>query len=97
MGIDLRYQLDGLLRSPLQRALSDARDKAVEAVKLRAAEDKWRPTNLGNKDALTKFVMETGLPPNHMQKYVQGRRKRNHELLGAVLIFLLLSYYFLFE
>lgn len=72
LGIDLRYQLDGLLRSPLQRALSDARDKAVEAVKLRAVEDKWRPTNLGNKDALTKFVMETGLSPNHMQKYVQG-------------------------
>lgn len=72
LGIDLRYQLDGLLRSPLQRALNDARDKAVEAVKLRATEDKWRPTNLGSKDALTKFVMETGLSPGHMQKYVQG-------------------------
>ncbi|KAJ1524811.1 hypothetical protein ONE63_009682 [Megalurothrips usitatus] len=72
LGIDLRYQLDGLLRAPLQRALSDARDKAVEAVKLRAAEDKWRPTNLGSKDAVTKFVMEIGLSPSHMQKYVQG-------------------------
>lgn len=72
LGIDLRYQLDGLLRSPLQRALNDARDKAVEAVKLRATEDKWHPTNLGSKDALTKFVMETGLTPGHMQKYVQG-------------------------
>ena len=72
LGIDLRYQLDGLLRAPLQRALSDARDKAVEAVKLRAAEDRWHPTNLGSKDALTKFVMETGLSPSHMQRYVQG-------------------------
>lgn len=72
LGIDLRYQLDGLLRSPLQRALNDARDKAVEAVKLRATEDKWHPTNLGSKDSLTKFVMETGLTPGHMQKYVQG-------------------------
>lgn len=72
LGIDLRYQLDGLLRSPLQRALGDARDKAVEAVKLRATEDKWHPTNLGSKDALTKFVMETGLSPSHMEKYVQG-------------------------
>lgn len=56
--MDLRYQLDGLLRTPLTRALRDAREKLVDAVKLRAAEDKWRPMNLQSKAGLTKFLQE---------------------------------------
>ncbi|KDR14056.1 exocyst complex component 8 isoform X2 [Zootermopsis nevadensis] len=58
LGVDLRYQLDGLLRTPLTRALRDAREKLVDAVKLRAAEDKWRPMNLQSKAGLTKFLQE---------------------------------------
>ncbi|KAJ4432975.1 hypothetical protein ANN_15232 [Periplaneta americana] len=58
LGVDLRYQLDGLLRTPLTRALRDSREKLVDAVKLRAAEDKWRPMNLQSKAGLTKFLQE---------------------------------------
>nr|CAD7398301.1 unnamed protein product [Timema cristinae] len=58
LGLDLRYQLDGLLRTPLTRALRDSREKLVDAVKLRAAEDKWRPLNLQNKAGLGKFLQE---------------------------------------
>ncbi|CAG2066159.1 unnamed protein product, partial [Timema podura] len=56
--LDLRYQLDGLLRTPLTRALRDSREKLVDAVKLRAAEDKWHPLNLQNKAGLSKFLQE---------------------------------------
>ncbi|PNF29096.1 Exocyst complex component 8 [Cryptotermes secundus] len=58
LGVDLRYQLDGLLRTPLTRALRDAREKLVDAVKLRAVEDKWHPMNLQSKAGLTKFLQE---------------------------------------
>ncbi|GLH13582.1 Exocyst complex component 8 [Gryllus bimaculatus] len=58
LGIDLRYQLDGQLRTPLIRALRDSREKLVDAVKLRGAEDKWHPLNLQNKAGLTKFIQE---------------------------------------
>nr|CAD7587786.1 unnamed protein product [Timema genevievae] len=58
LGLDLRYQLDGLLRTPLTRALRDSREKLVDAVKLRAAEDKWHPLNLQNKAGLSKFLQE---------------------------------------
>nr|CAD7201473.1 unnamed protein product [Timema douglasi] len=58
LGLDLRYQLDGLLRTPLTRALRDSREKLVDAVKLRAAEDKWHPLNLQNKAGLGKFLQE---------------------------------------
>ncbi|PSN36893.1 hypothetical protein C0J52_11426 [Blattella germanica] len=58
LGVDLRYQLDGLLRTPLTRALKDSREKLVDAVKLRAAEDKWRPMNLHSKAGLNKLVQE---------------------------------------
>ncbi|XP_068084288.1 exocyst complex component 8 [Anabrus simplex] len=58
LGVDLRYQLDGHLRTPLIRALRDSREKLVDAVKLRGAEDKWHPLNLQNKAGLTKFLQE---------------------------------------
>ena len=46
------------MRSPLTRALQDAQEKLVDAVKLRAVEDKWRPMNLHSKAGLTKFLQE---------------------------------------
>ncbi|XP_063224214.1 exocyst complex component 8 [Bacillus rossius redtenbacheri] len=60
LGLDLRYQLDGLLRTALCRALRDSREKLVDAVKLRAAEDKWRPLNLQSKAGLARFLQEMG-------------------------------------
>lgn len=74
LGVDLRYQLDGLLRTPLTRALRDAREKLIDAVKLRAAEDKWHPMNLQSKAGLTKFLQEMsdiGIASIHT--YVTGR------------------------
>ncbi|XP_044743188.1 exocyst complex component 8 [Chrysoperla carnea] len=55
-GIDIVYQITGAIRAPLSRSLSDCRDKLVDAARLRAAEDLWRPTNLGTNTALTKTL-----------------------------------------
>jgi len=73
LGVDLRYQLDGLLRTPLTRALHDAREKLIDAVKLRAAEDKWHPMNLQSKAGLTKFLQEmSDIGIANIHTYVTG-------------------------
>lgn len=56
--MDFRYQLDGQLRSPLARALQDSSEKYVDAVKVRAAEDTWRPSNLQSAQNLQKLLSE---------------------------------------
>ncbi|XP_043290134.1 exocyst complex component 8 [Venturia canescens] len=58
LGMDFRYQLDGQLRSPLARALQDAGEKYFDAVKVRAAEDNWRPSNLQTSQNLQKLLTE---------------------------------------
>nr|CAG4638285.1 EOG090X021B [Cyclestheria hislopi] len=56
IGLDLTYYLEGELRGPVERGLRDAREKLIESVKLRAIEDKWKPTNFGNKSAVQRFA-----------------------------------------
>ena len=56
--MDFRYQLDGQLRTPLVRALQDAGEKYVDAVKVRATEDTWRPSNLQSIQNLNKLLTE---------------------------------------
>lgn len=71
-GIDLCYQLDGALRTPLSRALKDARDKQVDAIKLRAVEDKWIPLDMRTKSALARFIQEYNDMGMNLTAYVTG-------------------------
>ena len=41
-GTDVMFLMDVRLQSTAEKLIMEARDKAVEAVKLRWAEDKWR-------------------------------------------------------
>jgi len=72
LGVDLGYQLDGQLSSPITRSLTEARDKLVEAVKLRCAEDNWRPTNLNTPSALHKLTAELAQHGLTVSKYITG-------------------------
>ncbi|XP_077510843.1 exocyst complex component Exo84 [Amblyomma americanum] len=56
IGLDLSFFLEKLLKNDVERIISDSRDKALEAIKLRAAEDRWRPQNLYNKAGLQKLI-----------------------------------------
>ncbi|RZB39025.1 exocyst complex component 8, partial [Asbolus verrucosus] len=71
-GVDLCYQLDGALRTPLMQALKDARDKATEVAKLRALEDKWIPLNLRSKSGLARFLQEYSEMGLKLDSYVTG-------------------------
>ncbi|KAG7212106.1 hypothetical protein KM043_012455 [Ampulex compressa] len=72
LGMDFRYQLDGQLRSPLAKAIQEAGDKYVDAVKIHAAEDAWRPTNLETTQNHQKLLSELedlgiGLPSSYLR------------------------------
>ncbi|XP_066141876.1 exocyst complex component 8 [Euwallacea fornicatus] len=71
-GIDFRYQLDGALRSNLSKALNDAKDKLIDAIKVRAAEDKWIPINLNTKSGLSRCLQEHANLGLKLDQYVTG-------------------------
>ncbi|EEC06818.1 hypothetical protein IscW_ISCW017660 [Ixodes scapularis] len=49
IGLDLSFMLERLLKNDVERIITDSRDKALEAIKLRAADDRWRAQNLYKK------------------------------------------------
>ncbi|XP_015927483.1 exocyst complex component 8 [Parasteatoda tepidariorum] len=57
VGLDLSFVLNDLLAGQVERLVTEMRDKLLEAVKLRANDDKWRPQNL-QTPANTKKLMD---------------------------------------
>jgi len=45
LGLDLGYQVNGQLNTPIVKSLNETGDKLVDAVKVRASEDTWRPSH----------------------------------------------------
>lgn len=56
VGLDLSFLLNELLCSHVERLVTEMRDKLLEAVKLRANDDKWRPQNLQNSANCKKLL-----------------------------------------
>ncbi|KAK5645988.1 hypothetical protein RI129_004452 [Pyrocoelia pectoralis] len=71
-GIDFCYQLDGAFRTPLTKAIREARDKVIDAVKLRSMEDNWIPTNLKSKSGLARCLQEYIKMDLILENYVTG-------------------------
>jgi len=64
-GLDVVYIFDNKFRRNVERCIHEARDKHVEAVKIRGMEDKWAPINCFNKSGTDRFVDEmssAGIP-----------------------------------
>ena len=65
IGIDLGFYLDKHLKTDVERIIAEIKDKLLEAIKLRAAEDKWVSQNFQNKIKILKFLedmKENGIP-----------------------------------
>lgn len=71
-GVDLCYQLDGSLRTPLTRALKESRDKLIEVIKRKTAENKWIPMNLRTKTGLSRCLLEHSDMGLNLENYVTG-------------------------
>lgn len=61
LGLDLSYQVNGQTMTAVTRAVAEAGEKAVDAVKVRAAEDPWRPSRQ-TQQSVNKIQSELGLP-----------------------------------
>lgn len=64
--------MDGVLRTPIIRALRETRDKLCDAVKLKGSEDKWIPTNLKSKTGLARYLQEHAEMGLKLEDYVTG-------------------------
>ncbi|KAG1670499.1 Exocyst complex component 8 [Nymphon striatum] len=56
IGLDLTFLLDTQVTPQIKKVILDARDKMLEAIRLRSQEEKWRPMNHQNKAGITKFL-----------------------------------------
>ena len=57
-GTDVMFLMDVRLQSTAEKLIMEARDKAVEAVKLRWAEETWSEHNTGSRQNLDKTVSD---------------------------------------
>ena len=57
-GTDVMFLMDIRLQPTCEKLIMEARDKAVEAVKIRWSEDKWQPHNAGSRQSLEKMITE---------------------------------------
>lgn len=68
LGLDLSYQVNGQTMAAVTRAVAEAGEKAVDAVKVRAAEDPWRPSRQ-TQQSVNKIQSEISLP---ITEYLTG-------------------------
>lgn len=57
-GLDLLFMLDARLQASVEKVVMEARDKAVEAIKLRWAEERWEEHECSGRQGLEKVLAE---------------------------------------
>ncbi|XP_023224533.1 exocyst complex component 8-like [Centruroides sculpturatus] len=73
IGLDLSSLLDNLLQSDIERIIKESKDKLLEAINVRAVEDKWRKQNHQNKAGVMKFVDDMAdLGITNVHNYVEN-------------------------
>lgn len=57
-GLDLRFQMNSSLRTPIIKALREYKEKIVDSMKTKLAEDQWTPVPLHTKAGVQKFLAQ---------------------------------------
>ncbi|CAK1590326.1 unnamed protein product [Parnassius mnemosyne] len=57
-GLDLRFQMNSCLRTPIIKALREYKEKIVDSMKMKVSEDKWTPINMHTKAGVNKFLLQ---------------------------------------
>ncbi|XP_034827869.1 exocyst complex component 8 [Maniola hyperantus] len=57
-GLDLRFQMNSCLRTPIIKALREYKEKIVDSMKNKVSEDKWTPVNMHTKVGVNKFLSQ---------------------------------------
>lgn len=69
-GLDLRFQLNSCLRTPIIKALREYKEKTVDSMKNKITEDKWTPVNMHTKAGVNKFLKQMETLGLILAKYV---------------------------
>lgn len=75
-GLDVTYQIDGQLRTPLTRTLLETKDKLIESINEKVNEENWHLMNFKTKQQADKLVSEfdeLGVPgtEKYITSYIQ--------------------------
>lgn len=57
-GLDLRFQMNSCLRTPIIKALREFKEKIIDSMKNKISEDKWTPVNMHTKAGVSKFLIQ---------------------------------------
>ncbi|CAG9104216.1 unnamed protein product [Plutella xylostella] len=57
-GLDLRFQLNSTVRSPIIKSLREYKEKTVDSMKCQVSADKWTPVNMHTKAGVSKFLQQ---------------------------------------
>ncbi|KAI5642547.1 vps51/Vps67 domain-containing protein [Phthorimaea operculella] len=57
-GLDLRFQLNSCIRTPIIKALKEYKEKIVNSMKAKVTEDKWTPIPMHTKAGVQKFLAQ---------------------------------------
>lgn len=57
-GLDLRFQMNSCLRTPIAKSLKEYKEKIVDSMKTKVSEDKWTPVNMHTKAGVNKFLSQ---------------------------------------
>ncbi|CAH0402745.1 unnamed protein product [Chilo suppressalis] len=69
-GLDLRFQMNSCLRSPITKALREYKEKIVDSMKAKVSDDKWTPVNMHTKAGVNKFLLQMESLGLILAKYV---------------------------
>ncbi|XP_045503105.1 exocyst complex component 8 [Colias croceus] len=69
-GLDLRFQMNSCLRTPIIKALKEYKEKIVDSMKTKVSEDKWTPVNMHTKVGTNKFLLQMTDLGLNLTKYV---------------------------
>ncbi|KAJ0173089.1 hypothetical protein K1T71_011265 [Dendrolimus kikuchii] len=57
-GLDLRFQMNSCMRTPITKALREYKERIVDSMKTKVLEDKWTPVNMHTKAGVSKFLSQ---------------------------------------
>ncbi|VVC88808.1 exocyst complex component 8 [Leptidea sinapis] len=57
-GLDLRFQMNSCLTSPINKALREYKEKIVDTIRVKLADDKWTPVNMQTKSGANKLLLQ---------------------------------------
>ncbi|KRX85265.1 Exocyst complex component 8 [Trichinella sp. T6] len=85
--LDLKFELEMLFEPHIEKMLDETERLLIDAMKLRIAEDRWRPYNLRSKARLNQYISEMNELHLDISDFVFGREDCRLSLTSQICSF----------